>query len=119
MESVCPVNRTPFIVSVVPVAFHTQIVLSADPETIHCPSCEIATELIQPVCPDNGVLFIFPVIAFHTQIVPSAKPETICCPSQENATELTESVCPVNGPPSIVPVIVKLAQYSLFTSVEH
>src|SRR6266567_140600 len=109
------------------VTFHTRIVQSYEPETIHCPSGEKATELTGDVCPVNGVPSISPVVTFHTRlvlspkpvngllsicpvdtfhtpIVPSVEPETICCPSGEKETDVTSLMCPISGFPSICPV---------------
>src|SRR5260370_1406967 len=75
--------------------FHTQIVLSQEPETMCWPSGENATEFTGAECPLNGPDTVSPVIAFHTQIVPLFKPETMHWPSGETAMELTGATCDI------------------------
>jgi hypothetical protein len=49
--------------------FHTQSVLSFEPETMVWPSGENATDETESVCPVNGPATISPVMVLHTQIV--------------------------------------------------
>ena len=67
-------------------AFHTRMVLSADPDTMRDPCHD--TDFTQSVCPFK-VCKHFPDDASHTRKVLSDDPDTILVPSGENATDLT------------------------------
>src|SRR5262245_21687119 len=61
--------------------------------TIHCPSCENATDVTQLSCPPT-LLTSSPLSTSHTHTVLSHEPATIHCPSCENATDVTQLSCP-------------------------
>jgi hypothetical protein len=54
-------------------------VRSQEPETIHWPSGENATEVTLLVCPVNGPITVTPVAGFHKRTVLSEEPECSVC----------------------------------------
>ena len=70
-------------------ASHNLMVLSYDPDTMHLPSGENATDVTQFSWLSRGGCSISPVSASHNQMVLSSDPDTMCLPSGENTTDQT------------------------------
>jgi len=71
-------------------ASHNRMVLSSEPEAMHVPSGENATDLTESECPCRGSSMVAPDAASHNQMVLSREPEATCVPSGENETDETE-----------------------------